>query len=642
MCPDLDELATDAIPTIGNQEITESQSPSSVLFSEIGGRKPSRKRLVDLLDGTGNSTRPKLANSGSISVESRCLSGSDHAPKASFPRLKPTQTPLELKPFHTDNTRKSDTPNLSGLRGSRVTYARQRSFLGDSMRMTAIDDGDVLAPSLGSGETSHSYISHQHEQQRTPTPDDEEEKDSRPVRSIHELRQAGDNARFQESVEVIFEEIEDSSNSSSGICNGFAQLCLKLSEPAFVRRFSEYGFIERLVRCIKSNQDVVSTSLALCAYRMVCLGGSFSHTSLRSFWTKILKIYPMLLTNNDNILSLATGPTTKLSKTTQESLKEALPHISSIIFEQELSLEFSPCLVTLSCIQFCLNTFLIKGDNIGPLPAALLDRIVELLISNGKDSKSPSSSEGSQLMTVAFLVLENYTMLSGALGFDHCYYSRVLFQHHDRFIGFGRETRNHQISTLYTRVILNLTNNDPSLCEEVATSDMVPNLVKIAIAEFPDVPKNPSMEENNPFNAVILALGILINLSEQSEMSRASFLKPAHNSVSLLQLLLQHFSSGVSYIEKAGTVPEIHYNVVIGYLSIVLVTLCLNQEAASQVKESMSGRGLTLALSTAEEFLQYHQKVDQDSQLFETRGREIKPTTRLKNVLSQIRHNVHL
>ncbi|GKZ52012.1 hypothetical protein AbraIFM66951_009359, partial [Aspergillus brasiliensis] len=99
----------------------------------------------------------------------------------------------------------------------------------------------------------------------------------------------------------------------------------------------------------------------------------------------------------------------------------------------------------------------------------------------------------------------------------------------------------------------------------------------------------------------------------------------------------------LAVVDQARSVSEVRYNVVIGYLSIVLVTLCLNEEAFSQIRESVRGEGLTLVLSTAEEFLEFHQKVEQDSQLFESSGeRGSKSTTRLKDVLNQIRQKARL
>ena len=86
-----------------------------------------------------------------------------------------------------------------------------------------------------------------------------------------------------------------------------------------------------------------------------------------------------------------------------------------------------------------------------------------------------------------------------------------------------------------------------------------------------------------------------------------------------------------------------HYSVVIGYMSILLVILCLDGDAFTQIKESNCGEGLALVLSTAEEFLQFHEKVERDSKLFETWSEGgSRSTTHLKDVLSQIRRNASL
>ncbi|GKZ39985.1 hypothetical protein AbraIFM66950_001825 [Aspergillus brasiliensis] len=172
---------------------------------------------------------------------------------------------------------------------------------------------------------------------------------------------------------------------------------------------------------------------------------------------------------------------------------------------------------------------------------------------------------------------------------------------------------------------------------------MVSDFVELATTGLSGASMNRNVNEDGTLNATILALGVLINLSEQSEISRAAFLTPASHSTSLLQLLLQQFSAGLAVVDQARSVSEVRYNVVIGYLSIVLVTLCLNEEAFSQIRESVRGEGLTLVLSTAEEFLEFHQKVEQDSQLFEGSGeRGSKSTTRLKDILNQIRQKARL
>lgn len=51
---------------------------------------------------------------------------------------------------------------------------------------------------------------------------------------------------------------------------------------------------------------------------------------------------------------------------------------------------------------------------------------------------------------------------------------------------------------------------------------------------------------------------------------------------------------------------EVHHNVAVGYLAVLLLTLCLKPEARSRIKE----KELTRIKSTVDEFLQYHQKIE--------------------------------
>lgn len=62
------------------------------------------------------------------------------------------------------------------------------------------------------------------------------------------------------------------------------------------------------------------------------------------------------------------------------------------------------------------------------------------------------------------------------------------------------------------------------------------------------------------------------------------------------------------------------YNIAIGYLSILLVILCLDEQACSIIQQSLDGNGLVQVLSTVTEFLQYHRTVETDDRfLLETK-----------------------
>ncbi|KAE8382146.1 wings apart-like protein regulation of heterochromatin-domain-containing protein [Aspergillus bertholletiae] len=595
-------------------------------------KQPSlRRRLVDSLDSTEEVSLDCLSDR---ECQIDCQTSSSHTWKRTDQQS--TAYIHGPKALETDIIHQSTNsrPSISGR--SRVTYAHQRSFLNDV---------SVLGHTEESGLLVSSRCPNPRRPQPNPVPlaqtysyvEDDEILDNKPVRSIHELRQAGDNARFWETVDLIFEDVEDPLSSVSDVCNGFIQLCTKLMEPQFLGRFSEAGFDERLVKCMTCGDfDIISTTLALCAYRLICISGSFSSTFPTPFWSKLLDKSPALLNIEDDISVIAKQRSISLSKTVQTCLKSLLPRLSLAIYGDQPISTISPRLLILLSLQFSLSVFQKKSTDVN-IPAPLLTLIIELLSPEAYDNANfPLPFEHYETFVLALSILETYTILSGPLDSDRRNSFRSLTQYY-KFLYQNQCDQSRRILILFIRVLLNLTNKDPSLCEECCRTEIVGGLVNVIISEFCAVPEETTDKENSSLDAVILALGALINLAEKSESSRAIFLESTSNSESSLDLLLQQFSTSISSVPQAHSVPEVQHNVAIGYLSILLVTLCLNHIALAQVKVSLEGNGLTAALSTAQEFLRYYQKVEKDSRLFETRdgdGAELTP--RLEQILYQI------
>lgn len=89
-------------------------------------------------------------------------------------------------------------------------------------------------------------------------------------------------------------------------------------------------------------------------------------------------------------------------------------------------------------------------------------------------------------------------------------------------------------------------------------------------------------------------------------------------------------------MRQAKSVHDTHYNVIVGYLSVLLTALCLNADAYLQVTRSLGDKGLRQVLSVAEEFQQYHQRVEQD--LHESgRGTNSSFTGELQDIIQKVR-----
>ncbi|KAL4917899.1 wings apart-like protein regulation of heterochromatin-domain-containing protein [Aspergillus aurantiobrunneus] len=626
----------------GPFETNSANRPSSSYWLSARRQKPTsqkansvaaRKRLIDSLGTTdegGEDFAPVPAELSNLSHSSRdniahetnLTHAHQHLPQKSSEPKSCTPGCLQRNP---------SASVVSVLRSSGVTYSRQRSFLNDSLGFTNCEPHDM--GNLYEFETKKEPPSLR--SSRIPSEEDDAH-DGKPVRSIHELRQAGDNARFREVVDSIFEDIEDTHNSRSGKCCGLAELCGKLLDPQFIRRFCEQGFDERMVNCTSSTLDTVSASLALSAHKLIIIGGHASRVFSESLWPRILELFPSLLDIEDDLLVLAREPSIGLSKTAQASIRGMRPHLLSAIGSPSL---LSPQLLALECAKSSLIVLRENGHTIPPFSTSLLEKLMNLMEAAMNAIRDPtaSTSRGQvKFLDLVFSILENYSVTSGSFDCNHCRCFHRLSRLHS-LLTLDNHGQGYPISMSYIRVILNLTNKEPTLCDNFATPDLVSGLVKIVTREPCDISRDFCDGESSPLNEVILALGTLINLAEKTERSRAMLMNSNSRAVPFLHHLLEQFSSSVNSIDQAQSVSEVHWNVVAGYLSILLLTICLNNEARLLVKDYLAGDGLALVLSTASKFLQYHREVEKGHRPFETWEQgEPRLTARLEHIISQI------
>ncbi|RDW61930.1 WAPL family protein [Aspergillus mulundensis] len=579
-------------PKVSNSDAAYDTGPSTHYLQQA--EQMSTGNFGLLRKGDATYTRRRLIDSlGSADGDHAANIASDYA--ASGTEFPATRRGLGAR----DGNFQPVPPTLQS---PAVTYSRQRSFLNDSV---SVADKDHLTSPLTKKD-------------RTPS---EDTTDNKPVRSIHELRRAGDNARFREAVDSLFEDIENSHNTASGRCCGLAELCGKLLDAEFVHRFSQEGFDERLVNCMPTSPDVVSASLALSAYKLIISGGHSSRPFSEYLWEQALELAPRLLDVEDDLHVLAREPSVGLSKSAQVSIRSIRSHLLSIIGASSPCL--SPRLLTLECTKSSLMVLRQNGHIIRPIPTYLLNKLVDLIT-------APQSMNQTHILHLIFSILENYSVISGSFDHDHCRCFERLSQLHN-FLCLDNGNHNDDIPMSYIRVILNLTNKDPTVCESFASSGLVSGLAKVVIGF------NISSDDAG-LNKVILALGTLINLSQDTEQSKAILVQSDGHASSFFQQLLKQFTGSVNALDQAHSVPEVHRNVVAGYLSILILTVCLDKRSRLLVKDDLAGGTLSLVVTTAEKFLQYHREVEKDTRILETWEQgEFRLTDRMENIISQIR-----
>ncbi|KAJ5641578.1 hypothetical protein N7490_005578 [Penicillium lividum] len=619
------------------QPVLKSPRSPICTLSGVGSGTPGRRRLIDSLGTRGRSVE---GSSSDIPADSQLSSFLAPPTPTRQSDLAPSRTPVESQcDSHGQDNTAAPSPHL---RGSKVTYARQRSFLDDLL----LENGPSGVDLVASVDHNDSLNSNNGPRARLFTIE-EPDNDDGTVRSIHELRQAGGNARYRGAIESIFEDIEDTHISPSGRCNALVQLCSKLLDSKLARQFLECSFDKRLVDLFTMDFDLTSSSLALCAYSLCAIGRPLPYTLATTAWSKLLDVSLPMLDVQDDLFTMTRAPHQKISKGTQLSIQQIIPQLQSTLLPDNHMTKLSPCFLALQCLGTTIAAVQEKGENPSGLSVPFLQRLLDLMLStNSHHGKflTTVGSQASQNLILGLSILEAHTTSVGSLGDDHrrvlssiASLYGLLSQRDDS----SMNSTNQTIQSLYIRVILNVTNSHPGLCDDFATSDMIGELAAIAIANFANLPKEPLVQDNNnSLDTVILALGALINLTEQSETSRIMFINTESTGPSLLDQLLELFLAHVDSTSEAHSVPAVHHNVAVGYLAVLLLVLCLNPNACVQVKKSLHTKGLSVIMSTVEEFLQYHRKIEQELQPLPVQGDSSGFYVRLHDLMGRIQQTI--
>ncbi|KMU82948.1 hypothetical protein CIHG_00730 [Coccidioides immitis H538.4] len=415
--------------------------------------------------------RPSLSRSPSQKLKEM----TQHLSTESGP---PTKDPVSTNTFPSVNPRRRrpEISNQLQQNISRVTYARQRSFRteGDmdtnmsgmnDMKPTSASKADPLLFDIGTSLLPPKLVPNLQE------PDDNNDTGPGMVRSIYELRRAGGNARYQAVIESIFEDLEEKTASTSRKRSGFFQLCSKLVDTEFSRRFISNSLEKRLSECTVNEPDMICTYLTVCIYTLLLASGPTS-PALQTCFTQILDAAPSLLPEERDILQLIKLRNFNMSKAGQSSLRDLCVQLRENKLWSELPpARLSPQNLELRSLELAVRKVREAGDRTATVSNPVLAQIVDLLLQHSREGANSDLF----VLEMAFSILESYTVGLPSLDSEQ---ERIL----KRLSRMGlllaqlidrSDAASRQIQILQIRLILNITNNNPALCENFATPDLV-------------------------------------------------------------------------------------------------------------------------------------------------------------------------
>jgi hypothetical protein len=530
-----------------------SQSTGTAFLREA--HRP-RRRLIDAL---GKSNAESISQS---SEEESSDDGSESSPPEEsqhIPKVHVEESDVLEKKGKPMNSEVNDlqTQSLSQPTGPIRTYAKQRSYLSE----TALDEIEALKDPAESQLQPHGVALGGGSQVSLALLIEDEDVSGvgagGGLRSIHELRQAGGNARVLSDIESILEDIEDlSPGSSSRRRGGLIELCTKVLESGFARQFLDNAMAPRFIMSASAHADNIMTFLTASAISLLLCSGPVTTTDARACSQTILKICPSLLGEQRDLGIVTRERKFNLSKATRASLIDLQASVNqSRIWTSERPQSLSPQIMALRSLDLAIRRLREMGDLKETLPSPTIKQLIGILVSKVSQQRALYSIDDFIVIQLTVSILESYSIAIGAISEDEVDVVEDL-SGVGPLLSLGTDGNEEyaQVQILALRLILNVTNNNPVLCERFATPELVTATFRIVSTQFSSVSEEIlDGKESSVLDAVLLALGSLINFTEWSGVARNLMAQLEEGSVPFLDVLLGLFLVQVDEITKVPT-----------------------------------------------------------------------------------------
>jgi hypothetical protein len=505
---------------------------------------------------------------------------------------------------------------------SRLTYAKERSHLSDMV----VEVGDLRdlpnsrlvssMPISPLGRINQVAVDSQ------ALEDSDEVSAANAVKSIHELRQAGINNRFERDMETHFEDIEPRSNPSKALrTQALLQLIQKLKRPGLARQFIEVGMTRRLAECAEVDLDTISAILLVHAISSLLVLNHMSVQHVLAAFQAIVILSPNLLTHSESFNKLATDRKQNLSKALSRELVAFGK--STQIEPWSGTIQWTPQHVAIFALEQSLRIIRELRAVPADFPAALFNQILVVLTTVCE--KEVNSETQPQMVTAALTILEFSAAYQLPLehedGLNIALNYRMLA---DLVIGLMANSplEDADLRSIALRLIVSLTNNEPRVCAALAVTGLIPTVFAVVQEEFPRLSEDA--DRGNEFDTstldmVIMALGCLLNLADCSSEARKQMYALSNTKSNGLHWLVSVFNQRAGKAEevrtcpccrenqltllKATTIAQSQVLVAFGYMSMLLCTLCLDSEVYDYVAALIQGHTVTALCIEAEEFL---------------------------------------
>lgn len=502
---------------------------------------PRRQRLVDTLQSQRSSSRkpPSESEKGSCKP-SASKDDTERHDAASSPRQKEPSTSLRA-------------PVLQAA-GLKLTYARQRSYLTESDSTENLNHGvSEPQPRLAqSGKRSigltNSLTRFQFDEQIDEGPNSESTPQAAPLRSIHELREAGGNVRLLTEIEILVDDIEDRSSSLSSRRGRLLELGQRLEEAPVQQLFTEHAFGMRLLTCLANDGDPILKTLFAAAILKLVSGFQSLQTVKQLGGPPLVELLVSLLELDEDMISIAKNRDLNMSKAVQSDLRKYWNGVrNSNAWRAGTPSSMTPHVLALQCLEYMVRLGRELGQADQILERQAVMQVVRLLDCSVSSCPSPSHESPSTEFRLVVSILESCTIAVDADSERYLWADATLEPIANLLPSMFSRFRSipEALTALTLRLYLNITNNNPQACAIFSKPNILRPIFEIVISHF-ELVSCERASKNLKLDSLILALGTLINLAEWNTEVPRFMMELQYQDLAFLQRFFDLFQTNIS------------------------------------------------------------------------------------------------
>ena len=565
-----------------------------------------RRRRIDMLDAPKEPTsKPSTRASSADRNVSRSRSRAIGEAEQSLHQL--TGLP---------SLTRSDSSSRQAYGRARNTYGKERSHLANM-----VDDLDIIGNN-SSREASQTLASQlatasassqlQMSLDLDDSPDEVSGSGSK-LKSIHELRQAGLNDRFERDLEGLLGDIDPTTRKASKPLRLSAcmRLFLKLSQDVFTSFVSDQA-LERLVGWSELIRDHPSRLLLdMILWRLV-----HSKNATPSKLRQIVQAVAVSTRSMTSVQHMALIIKDRRENLSRQVIRDLQAFEQKVLLDQLLPAyegeAIVPAAITLATLNDCLRKLLDTGVRNISIGEQSFRAIMFSIIAFYANPSASDIVQNKFTLKVAFSLLQSFSTLEDGPSFltneDFSTIGQVL----NGILNQALD-RHEDLVISVLHFTISLCNERSDACRAICASPFSDGVMQIVESRFSNLinaVEAIAPLESAKLDSTILGLACLLNLTELEMHVRRDFARRRPAEDSNLSTLVNIYVRVAPRLANVTTAEESSLLVPFGHLSLLICNLCLDTALWMEASELLDVYSMSDVVASAKEMLIYLQAIE--------------------------------